>query len=121
MISNSTCAPIINFHLAQNAQSYAPSIHMRKEIAQTVRDIYQALDQPEAEKWIREAVEKYEETAPKFCKWLEANATEAMTFYKRPREYWKKVRTVNIVERLYQKSSKIGIIRSNNLNNGFIS
>ncbi len=38
------------FHLAQNAQSYAPSIHMRKEIAQTVRDIYQALDQPEAEK-----------------------------------------------------------------------
>ncbi len=49
------------------------------------------------------AVEKYEETAPKFCKWLEANAMEAMTFYKRPREHWKKVRTVNIVERLNEE------------------
>lgn len=31
------------FHFAQNAQSYAPKINMRKEIAQAVRDIFRVL------------------------------------------------------------------------------
>jgi transposase-like protein len=91
------------FHLAQNAQSYAPSVAMKGEIAQTIRDIYQALDQQEAERRVKEAVQKYEKRAPKFCKWIEENAVEAMTFYKRPREHWKKVRTVNVVERVNEE------------------
>lgn len=91
------------FHLAQNAQSYAPSVAMRGEIGQTVRDIYQALDQEEAQRRVKEAAQKYEKKAPKFCKWIEENAVEAMAFYKRPREHWKKVRTVNIVERVNEE------------------
>ena len=32
--------------------------------------------------------------------WLEENGFEGLTFYARPREHWKKIRTVNVVERL---------------------
>ena len=47
-----------------------------------------------------EAVNKYAKQAPRFCAWLEENAPEGMTFYGRPQTHWKRVRTVNIVERL---------------------
>ncbi len=91
------------FHLAQNAQSYAPSVAMRMEIAQAVRDIYQASDRVDAERRLKQTAEKYEERAPKFSEWLEENAGEAMTFYSFPRGHWRHLRTVNIVERLNQE------------------
>ncbi len=91
------------FHLAQNAQSYVPSVVMRKEIAQAVRDVYQALNRPEAERRVKETVQKYEKQAPKFCNWFEENAIEGMAFYSRPRTHWKQIRTVNIVERLNEE------------------
>jgi putative transposase len=91
------------FHLAQNAQAYAPSQPMRKEIAQAVKDIYQALDRDEGERRIKETVKKYEKRAPKFCEWLDANALEGMAYYSYPREHWKKIRTVNVVERLNEE------------------
>ena len=91
------------FHLAQSAQAYAPNQPMRREIAQTVRDVYQALDREEGERRIKEAIKKYEKGAPKFCEWLEENGGEGMTYYSYPREHWKKIRTVNVVERLNEE------------------
>lgn len=91
------------FHLAQNAQSYAPSVGMRGEIAQAMRDIYQARNRTEAQARIAEALKCYEKRAPKFCQWLEENGPEGMTFYTRPQEHWKKIRTVNVVERLNEE------------------
>lgn len=91
------------FHLAQNAQAYAPNQPMRKEIAQAVKDIYQALDRDEGERRVKETVKRYEKRAPKFCEWLEGNALEGMAYYSYPREHWKKIRTVNVVERLNEE------------------
>ena len=91
------------FYLAQNAQHYVPNMSMRSEIAQAVRDVYQALSQHVAEERLKEAVTKYEKRAPKFSQWFEENGPEGMTFYKRPRGHWKKVRTVNVVERLNEE------------------
>ena len=91
------------FHLAQNAQSYAPSKSLRREIAQSVRDVFAALEHSEADKRVKETIEKYAEKAPKFCDWLEDNAIEAMTYYSYPRSHWKKIRTVNVVERLNEE------------------
>jgi len=88
------------FHLAQNAQHYVPNMAMRGEVAQAVRDVYQALNRHEAEQRLKEAVAKYEKRAPKFSLWFEENGPEGMTFYSRPRAHWKKIRTVNVVERL---------------------
>ena len=91
------------FHLAQNAQSYAPNQPMRREIAQALRDIYQALDKEEGERRVKEIVKKYEKRAPRFTEWLEENSAEGMTYYSYPREHWKKIRTVNVVERLNEE------------------
>ena len=88
------------FHLAQNAQAYVPNKTMRPEIAQAMRDVYQARNRQEAEQRIKETALKYEKRAPKFSMWLEENGFEGLTFYARPREHWKKIRTVNVVERL---------------------
>jgi putative transposase len=88
------------FHLAQNAQHYVPNVAMRKEIAQAVRDVYQALNQREAEERLKETVVKYEKRASKFSRWFEENGLEGLTFFSRPRGHWKQIRTVNVVERL---------------------
>lgn len=88
------------FHLAQNAQAYAPSMGMKEEIAQAVRDVFQALDVQEARRRVKETIIRYEKAAPKFCGWLEENAEEGMTFLSYPRGHQKKIRTTNIVERL---------------------
>ena len=88
------------FHLAQNAQQYAPNNSMRGEIAQAVRDIYQSLNQTEAHQRLKEVVERYEGKAKRFVEWLELNFGEGLTYYKFPRSHWKKIRTVNLVERL---------------------
>lgn len=58
------------FHLAQNAQSYAPTISMRKELGDTIRDIYQAPSQVEALDRLKRAVKKYKEKASRFSSWL---------------------------------------------------
>lgn len=91
------------FHMCQNAQHYVPSMQMRGEIAQTMRDIYQALNKQEAIQRLKSAVQKYEKRAPQFCRWLEENGEEGMNFYTRPRSHWKKIRTVNVVERLNEE------------------
>ena len=88
------------FHLAQNAQHYAPSMAMKEEIAQAVRDVFQSVDGQEARRRVKETIVRYEKTAPKFCAWLEENAEEGMTFLSYPRGHWRKIRTTNVVERL---------------------
>lgn len=91
------------FHLSQNAQHYAPTMQMRGEIAQSMREIYQARNRQEAEDRLKEGLKKYEKKAPKFCSWLEENGHEGMSFYACPQSHWKKVRTVNVVERLNEE------------------
>lgn len=88
------------FHLCQNAQHHSPSITMRGEIAQAVKDIYQAVDLTEARGRMKETVARYEGRAKKFCDWLEDNFEEGLAFYKFPRAMWRKIRTVNMVENL---------------------
>ena len=91
------------FHMAQNAMHYAPKQGMRKEIAQSVRDIYQALSREEAQNRLKAAISEYEEKAPRFSEWLEDNFEEGLTFYKFPKDHWKKIRTNNPAERLNQE------------------
>lgn len=88
------------FHLCQNAQHYSPNMGMRGEIAQAVKDIYQALDLNEAKRRMKDTLARFEGKAKKFCEWLENNFEEGLTFYNFPRSIRKKIRTVNVVENL---------------------
>lgn len=87
------------FHLSQNAQAYVPSVGMRPEIAQVMRDIFNCSSLDNAKAMVKSIVEKYSKSAPKFTIWLEANVEEGFTIYNFPRAFWKKLRTSNIMER----------------------
>ena len=91
------------FHLAQNAMQHAPNLSMKKEIAQSIRDIYQAPSLIEAKQRLTKSVTHYEKTASKFSEWLEENLEEGLAFYQFPEDHWKKIRTNNLSERLNQE------------------
>jgi len=88
------------FHLSQNAQSYAPKKSMRLEIGEVMREIFNSPTLEMAREMKRRAVEKYQKRAPEFAKWLEENVDEGLTVYQFPREHWRKIRTSNGIERL---------------------
>jgi len=88
------------FHLCQNAQSYAPKKSMRAEIAEVMREIFQSPTLEMAIEMKRKAIEKYEKRAPEFSRWLEENIDESLTVYHFPKDHWKKLRTSNGIERV---------------------
>ena len=88
------------FHLAQNAQSYAPKEAMKKDIAEALRRIFQSHDYAAAQEEKRKCIEKYKISAPEFVKWLEDNVEEGLTCFSFPEAHRKKIRTVNGLERL---------------------
>ncbi|WP_228547123.1 IS256 family transposase [Candidatus Neptunochlamydia vexilliferae] len=88
------------FHLAQNAQSYAPKKSMKGEIAETMRGIFNSPTLEMAEEMKNRAIKEYEKTAPEFSKWLEENVDEGLTVYQIPKEHRKKLRTSNGIERV---------------------
>jgi transposase-like protein len=91
------------FHMAQNAQGYAPKQEMKEEIGQVMRDIFNCPNLKLAQECKRMAVEKYVKAAPKFAEWLENNVEEGLTFFQFPQEHRKKIRTSNAMERLNQE------------------
>jgi putative transposase len=88
------------FHLAQNAQGYAPNLGMRAEIGQAMRDIFNAPSATHAEAMVKQVAAKYAKTAPRFVAWLEQNVAQGFTVYLFPRAHWKKLRTSNVLERV---------------------
>jgi len=91
------------FHMAQNAQGYAPKQEMKEEIGQALRDIFNCPNLSLAQECKRNAVDKYSKVAPKFSEWLENNIEEGLTFFQFPQEHRRKIRTSNAMERLNQE------------------
>jgi transposase-like protein len=94
------------FHLSQNASAYVPRASMRKDMCGAVREIYQAMDKQEAEVRLKKVVEKFKSKSSRFCDWLEEHFVEGLTFFDFPKEHWKKIRTVNVVERINQEEKR---------------
>ena len=79
---------------------------MRGDFCQAVKEIYQAADMEEAKSRLKRTVEKYKEKAERFCDWLEEHFIEGLAFFQYPKEHWKKIRMVNVVECLNQKQKR---------------
>lgn len=94
------------FHLAENALAYSPTIGMKQEISQAVKELYQSIDKIEAETRLKRTVDRFKDKASRFCEWLEENFIEGLTFYNFPKAHWKKIRTVNIIERINQEQKR---------------
>jgi len=91
------------FHLQQNAQSYVPKVGMRREVAEDIRTIFNAPDRETAEIYLRKAVEKYADLAPRLADWMEVNLPEGFTVFTFPKAHQRKLRTSNFLERLSQE------------------
>jgi len=87
------------FHLCQNAQAYVPKKSMKKEISETMQEILHSSTYEEANSLKFKAIDRYQNRAPEFAKWLEENIDEALTVYEFPQEHRVKLRTTNAIER----------------------
>ena len=88
------------FHLQRNATAYAPRLAMRREIADTLRGIFNAPDRAEADRRLAIAVAGYRSSAPKLAEWMEHNIPEGLTVFTLPSTHRRLLRTSNVLERL---------------------
>jgi putative transposase len=94
------------FHLQQNAQSYVPRKSMKSEVAADIRTVFNAPDLCEANRYLKQIVEKYTKSAPKLSEWMEQNIPEGLTVFSLPKERQKKLRTSNGIERLNREINR---------------
>lgn len=87
------------FHLQQNAQSYVPRKNMKKEVAATIRAIFNAPNLEEAQRLLAIAIKKYADTASDLVKWMEEAIPEGLTVFAFPQSHQKRLRTSNLAER----------------------
>jgi putative transposase len=88
------------FHLIENAMAFVPRPAMREAVVASLRAVFDAPDRPEARRQLDIAVKKYRTTAPKLAEWLEANVPEGMAAFALPASHRRRLRTVNMLERL---------------------
>jgi putative transposase len=87
------------FHLMQNAMQYIPKIEMRKQVAQDLRNVFNAKDLADATEELKRFVELYQDTAAKVATWAENNIPEGLAVFQLPEEHRKRMRTTNMLER----------------------
>jgi putative transposase len=87
------------FHLAQNAMQHTPKVHLRKQVADDIRNIFAAKDEHDAQEELNRFLEKHLESAPKLARWAEENIPEGFSIYQLPTEHRKRMRTTNMLER----------------------
>lgn len=88
------------FHLAQNALQYVPTLSMRREVARDLRGVLDASDRSEADQRLARLVNKYADSAPRLAAWLEENVPEALAVLGLPAAHRRKLRTTNMLERI---------------------
>ena len=94
------------FHMAQNAQAYAPKQSMKEELGEAVRRIFHSYDYDMAKKEKEKCIKKYEKSAPLFSEWVENNIEEGLTCFSFPEKHRKKIRTSNVIERLNKEINR---------------
>lgn len=94
------------FHLQQNAQSYVTKQSRKREVAESIRAIFNAENKTEAERLVKLTVEKYKSDMPKLSQWIEENINEGLTVFHFPSQHRQRLRTSNIAERVNQEIKK---------------
>lgn len=88
------------FHLQQNAQAYVPKKDLKKQVAASIRSIFNAPNRQEAERLLNLSISEYKKAAPLLSEWMDKNLTEGFTIFDFPQNHQKYLRTSNICERL---------------------
>lgn len=88
------------FHVQQNAQKYVPRQSMKREVAEAIRGVFNALNREEAERQLDLLIKTYQDKAPKLASWAANAIPEALTVFGFPEAHRRRIRTSNMVERL---------------------
>jgi len=91
------------FHLQQNAQAYVPKQEMKREVAASIRAVFNAASLHEAKRLLGETVQRYRSIAPKLATWMEENLPEGLMVFAFPEAHRRLLRTTNGLERLNQE------------------
>ena len=94
------------FHLQQNAQAHVPKKAMGAEVAETIRDVFNAPDLAQAGQRIQNAVQRYEKSAPDLAAWMEENLPQGLSVFAVPKPHRRMLRTSNWLENLNGKLRK---------------
>lgn len=92
---NSTPWQRCQFHLQQNAQDYVTKQHLKKEVAEGIRAVFNADDRAHAEQRLETFVKTYAESQPKLAAWAEENIPEGLAVFALPEAHRKRLRTSN--------------------------
>lgn len=87
-------------HLQRNATAYVPKKEMRSEVAQDIRDIFNAPSLQEAERLLEINIDKYEKKASKLAAWMRDNISDGFSVYLLPKHCQRRLRTTNMVENI---------------------
>ena len=88
------------FHVQQNAQKYVPRQSMKREVAEAIRGVFNALNREEAARQLDLLIKTYQDKAPKLASWAANAIPEALTVFGFPEAHRRRLRTSNMVERL---------------------
>jgi len=90
-------------HLQRNAAKYVPKVSMRTEVADDLRDVFNARNLNDAEQRLQKCIEKYSKSAPKLAQWIEENIPEGLAVFALPGKHRRRMRTTNMLERLHEE------------------
>lgn len=91
------------FHLIRNAMAYVPKKSMRTDVARELRTIFNAADRHEAERRLKQMVQKHQKTAPQLAQWLQENIPQGLTVFELPEAHRRRLRTTNGLERIHRE------------------
>lgn len=90
-------------HLQRNAAGYVPKASMRSQVAEDLRDVFNAKDRLSAEERLEGCIEKYAKSAPELARWMQENIPDGLNVFALPKKHRKRMRTTNTLERLHQE------------------
>jgi len=76
---------------------------MRNQVAEDLRDIFNAKNLTCAEERLQKCIEKYSKSAPQLAEWIEENIPEGLAVFTLPGKHRKRMRTTNMLERLHEE------------------
>jgi len=87
-------------HLQRNAAAYVAKVAMRREVAEDIRQIFNAKDANKARDLLNETVDKYRGKASRLSEWLEDNIPDGFAIMSYPSKIRRLWRSTNMMERL---------------------
>lgn len=90
-------------HLARNAQDHVKSKSNKDNVAQDIRDIFQASSHDSAKERFSQFIKDWTKSEPKLASWAEDNIPQGFTVFEQPKSFRKHLRSSNPIERINQE------------------